>query len=119
GEAFIDLYGFQRCCLGLWQRLVWRYGAASIRRAQKIISVGHATVSQREVRIFFNCLLKVFERLLQTVFGSFVVIEAAFQLKLIGFVAFGVMLRQSALLARDLEFQGVDDLARNLSLRGQ
>src|SRR5439155_1504819 len=73
GEAGIEFYGFQRGGLGLWQRFVWRYGAASIRRAQQIIGVGQAAVSQREVRIFLYCLLKVVERLLQSSFASLVV----------------------------------------------
>src|SRR5438270_3215029 len=117
GEAFIDLYGFQRCCLGLWQRLVWRYGAAGIRRAQQIISVGQAAVSQRERGIFSYRLLKVFERLLQPFFGSFVVIKTSFQLKLISLITFSVVFGKTTLLARDFEFQGLDDFARNLSLR--
>src|SRR5437667_7605092 len=72
-ESSIDLYGFQRRGLRFWQRFVWRCRPASIRRAQKIISIGQATVSESERRIFFYRLLKVFERLLQPFFGSFVV----------------------------------------------
>src|SRR5713226_1782499 len=61
GESSIDLYGLQRRGFSLWHRLVWRCGSSSIRRAQEIISVGQATVSQRERGIFFYRLLKVFE----------------------------------------------------------
>src|SRR5438309_1310708 len=104
GETCIDRYGFQRCGLGLWQRLVWRYGAASIRRAQKIISVGQAAVSQRERWIFFDRLLKVFERLLQPLFASLVIVKPSFQIKLISLITFGVVFGKPTLLARDLEF---------------
>src|SRR5437016_12952038 len=104
GESSIDLYGFQRRGLRLWQRLVWRCHSAGIRRAQQIISVGQSTVSQRERGIFFYRLLKVFERLLQPFFGALVVIEPSLQLKLIGLVTFSVVLGKSTLLARDLEF---------------
>src|SRR5438876_5768351 len=116
GETCIDLYGFQRCGLGLWQRFVWRYGAASIRRAKEIISVGQATVSQRERRIFFYRLLKVFERFLQPFFGAFVEIKPSFQLKLIGLVTFGVVFRESSLLPGDFKLELVNDLARDLAL---
>src|SRR5438270_4509716 len=104
GETCIEFYGFQRGGLGLWQRFVWRYGAASIRRAQQIIGVGQAAVSQREVRIFLYCLLKIVERLLQPFFASLVVIKSSFQIKLISLVAFGVVFGKPTLLARDFEF---------------
>src|SRR2546429_3678199 len=119
GEACIEFDGFQRGGPGLWQRFVWRYGAASVRRAQKIISIGQATVSESERRIFFYRLLKVFERLLQTFLGAFVVIKSSFQIKLISLVAFGIVFGKPTLLARDFKFQGVDDLTGNLSLRSQ
>lgn len=104
GEAFIDLYRFQRCGLGPWQRFVWRYGAASIRRAHQIVCVGESTVSQREHWIFFYRLLKVFERLLQPFFASLVIVKPSFQIKLISLVAFGVVLGKPTLLARHFEF---------------
>src|SRR5437667_3589093 len=119
GESSIDLYGFQRRGLRLWQRLVWRCHSAGIWRAQQIISVCQSTVSQRERGVLFYRLLKIFERLLQPFFGSFVVVKSSFHVKLISLVAFGVMFGKPALLTRDLEFQGVDDFAGNLSLRGQ
>src|SRR5205807_3781853 len=117
GETCIDLYGFQRCGLGLWQRFVWRYGAAGIRRAQQIISVGQPTVSQRERWIFFYRLLKVFERLLQPFFASLVIVKPSFQIKLISLVAFGVMFGEPFLFARNFELEFVDNFARNLALR--
>src|SRR6266571_7373685 len=113
-ESSIDLYGFQRRGLRLWQRLVWRYRPAGIRRTQEIISVCEATVSQRERRIFFYRLLKVFERLLQAFFGAFVEIKPSFQLKLIGLVTFGVVFRESSLLPGDFKLELVNDLARDL-----
>src|SRR5437762_9966799 len=70
GESSIDLYGFQRRGLRLWQRLVWRCRSAGIWRPQQIISVCQSTVSQRERGVLFYRLLKVFERLLQPFFAS-------------------------------------------------
>src|SRR6266699_2878559 len=109
-ESSIDLYGFQRRGFGLWQRLVWRYRPAGIRRTQEIISVCEATVSQRERGIFFYRLLKVFERLPQPFFCSFVVIKSSFQLKLISLITFGIVFRKSSLLPGDFELEFVNDL---------
>src|SRR5438876_2302524 len=83
GESSIDLYGFQRRGLRLWQRLVWRCHSAGIWRAQQIISICQSTVSQRERGVLFYRPLKIFERLLQPFFGSFVVVKSSFHVKLI------------------------------------
>src|SRR5437764_14415215 len=109
----------QRGALPVWQRLIWRHRSSRVRRCQKIISIGRAAVSKREGWILFYRLLKIFERLLHSFFAAFVKIKPSFQIKLISLVALGVMFGEATLLARDLEFQGVDDFTRNLSLRGQ
>src|SRR6266852_6498769 len=91
GEAFIDLYGFLCCGFCFWHDLVWPQRSARIRSTQKIISIGHAAVSQRKGWILCYRLLIILKRLLHSFIGAFVVIKSSFQIKLISLVAFGVV----------------------------
>src|SRR5438270_4697323 len=81
GKCLIELDCLQRGLLPFWQRLTWRHRSARVRSSQEIISVGQATVSQREVRIFLNCLLKTVKRLLHSGFGALVKVKSSFQIK--------------------------------------
>src|SRR5438874_11826362 len=86
GKCPIELDCLQRGLLPFWQRLIWRHRSSRVRRCQKIISIGQATVSKREGWILFYRLLKIFERLLHSFLTALVDVEPSLEIKLISFV---------------------------------
>ena len=77
GKCVIDFQGLERGGLGFWHRLIRRHASDRVRGRQKIVSVSQTAVRQREVRISFYRLLKIFEGLLHPILGPLVPIESS------------------------------------------
>src|ERR1044071_1875608 len=75
GKRFIELHCFQRGDLCFWQHLLRGPVSSSLRSAYEIISISETRVSEREVRISIDRLLKIFERLFKPVITSLVPIK--------------------------------------------
>src|SRR5215510_13006859 len=102
-QCVIDLKSLERGSLCFGKGIGCRQGTRCISSTQEIVGVGKSAVSERELRIGLNRLLIIVERLEHSVLGSLVPIKSAFQIKLIGLVAVGVILGQPFLLTRNLE----------------
>src|SRR5688572_14678425 len=120
GERVVDFEGLERGGLGFWHRLIRRHVAPCLLGSQKIVSVSKAAVGKREVRIFFNRLLKILKRLLHPMLGPLAPVKASLQIELISLIIYGVMLGKTCRISiRKFQPQFLNYLVYDLALRRQ
>ena len=95
GERIVDLQRAPGSRFRLWVRLL---RCTHGKERDHDVGIGEPNIRQSITRIFFYCLIEIVDALLQRFASAFVPVEAAFEVKLIGFGARGVQIADAALL---------------------